>query len=50
MLHAWLKGIENKHELPEPTEGDVYHSISEGREKIDIENLPCNPIEAIEIA
>ncbi len=50
MLIAGLKGIENRYELPEPTETDVYHLTPEERRKMGIEELPGSLIEAIEIA
>ncbi len=50
MLHAGLKGIENRYTLPEPTEVDVYHLSPEERHKLGIEELPGSLIEAIEIA
>jgi len=50
MLHAGLKGIENRYPLPEPTEVDVYHLSPEERQKLGIEELPGSLIEAIEIA
>lgn len=50
MLHAGLKGIEDKYKLPEPTEVDVYHLSQEERQKMGIDELPGSLIEAIEIA
>ncbi|HPP07201.1 MAG TPA: glutamine synthetase family protein, partial [Syntrophorhabdaceae bacterium] len=50
MLHAGLKGIEKKYELPEPTEIDVYHLAPETRQSMGIGELPGSLIEAIELA
>jgi glutamine synthetase len=50
MLYAGLKGIENKYQLVEPTEIDVYHLSSETRQKMGIDELPGSLIEAIELA
>lgn len=50
MLHAGLKGIENKYPLPEPMETDVYHLPREERERLGIQELPGSLIEAIEFA
>ncbi len=50
MLTAGLKGIENKYQLPEPVERDVYHMDPEERKALSIEELPGSLIEAIEYA
>lgn len=50
MLTAGLKGIENKYQLPEPVERDVYHMDAEERKALGIEELPGSLIEAIEYA
>ncbi|MCS7279411.1 MAG: glutamine synthetase family protein [Thermodesulfobacteriaceae bacterium] len=50
MLHAGLKGIEEKYPLPEPVERDVYHMSVEERAKLGIEELPGSLWEAIEYA
>ncbi len=50
MLHAGLKGIEEKYELPEPVEKDVYHLTPEERDQLGIQELPGSLIEAIELA
>lgn len=50
MLHAGLKGIEEKYPLPEPVERDVYHMSTEERAQLGIEELPGSLWEAIEYA
>lgn len=50
MLHAGLKGIEEKYPLPDPVERDVYHMSVEERAKLGIEELPGSLWEAIEYA
>jgi len=49
MLAAGMKGVEEKYELPEPVEKDVYHMSEEEREKLGIKSLPGSLIEAIRI-
>jgi len=50
MLAAGLEGIENKYELPEPVEENVYEMCVEEREKRNIGMLPGNLLEAIKLA
>lgn len=50
MLAAGLDGIKNRHELPAPTETDVFHMGSEEKEKLGIKSLPGSLIEAIQEA
>lgn len=47
MLAAGLEGIENKYELPEPVERDVYQLSTEERQAFGIKSLPGSLIEAI---
>jgi len=49
MLAAGMKGVEEKYELPDPIEKDVYHMSEEEREKLGIQSLPGSLIEAIRI-
>jgi len=50
MLAAGLEGIENKYELPEPVERNVYEMTEEERRALGIETLPEDLYEAIEEA
>ena len=50
MLCAGLDGIEKGYSLPDPVEGDIYHMSVEEREKLNIDSLPGNLIEAIALA
>jgi glutamine synthetase len=50
MLAAGLEGIENKYELPEPVEENVYDMCEEERERRDIGMLPGSLWEAIKLA
>lgn len=50
MLAAGLKGIEEKYELPDAIEKDVYHLSVDERKELGIESLPGSLIEAIELA
>ncbi len=49
MLAAGLKGTEEKYELPDPIEKDVYHLSVDERKELGIESLPGSLIEAIEL-
>jgi glutamine synthetase len=49
MLAAGLKGIEEKYELPDPVERDVYHLSVDERKELGIDSLPGSLIEAIEL-
>jgi glutamine synthetase len=49
MLAAGLKGIEEKHDLPDPIEKDVYHLSVDERKELGIDSLPGSLIEAIEL-
>jgi len=49
MLAAGLKGIEEKYELPDAIEKDVYHLSVDERKELGIESLPGSLIEAIEL-
>jgi glutamine synthetase len=49
MLAAGLKGIEEKYELPDPVEKDVYHLSVDERKELGIDSLPGSLIEAIEL-
>ncbi len=49
MLAAGLKGIEEKYDLPDPTEKDVYHLSVDERKELGIDSLPGSLIEAIEL-
>jgi glutamine synthetase len=47
MLAAGLKGIEEKYELPEPIEQNIFHMTPEERQKLNIQSLPGTLEEAI---
>ncbi len=47
MLAAGLAGIENKYELPDSAEGNIFEMTPEEREKQGISTLPGNLFEAI---
>ncbi|MBC8394177.1 MAG: glutamine synthetase, partial [Deltaproteobacteria bacterium] len=47
MLAAGLKGIEDKYELPEPIEEDIYEMSDKEMERRGIRTLPGNLYEAI---
>jgi len=49
MLAAGLKGIEERYELPDAIEKDVYHLSVDERKELGIESLPGSLIEAIEL-
>ncbi|MFQ5842565.1 MAG: type I glutamate--ammonia ligase, partial [Thermodesulfobacteriota bacterium] len=49
MLAAGLKGIEEKYDLPDPIEKDVYHLSVDERKELGIDSLPGSLIEAIEL-
>jgi len=49
MLAAGLAGIENKYELPEPIEENVYDMSPERRKDLGIETLPADLWEAIKL-
>ncbi|MFC1998030.1 glutamine synthetase family protein [Chloroflexota bacterium] len=49
MLAAGLKGIENKYELPEPIEKNIYEMGEEERASLGIETLPGSLDDAIAI-
>jgi len=49
MLAAGLKGIEEKYDLPDPIEKDVYHLSVDERKEMGIDSLPGSLIEAIEL-
>ena len=49
MLAAGLKGIQEKYELPDPIEKDVYHLSVDERKELGIESLPGSLIEALEL-
>ena len=49
MLAAGLKGMQEKYELPDPIEKDVYHLSVDERKELGIESLPGSLIEAIEL-
>jgi glutamine synthetase len=49
MLVAGLKGIEEKYDLPDPIEKDVYHLSVDERKEMGIDSLPGSLIEAIEL-
>jgi glutamine synthetase len=49
MLMAGLKGIEEKYELPEPMETNLYHLTDAERKKLGIESLPASLGEALAI-
>lgn len=50
MLAAGLKGIDEKYELPEPIEQNIFHMSQKDREKLGIESLPSSLEEAIRSA
>ncbi len=50
MLHAGLDGIEQKYDITEPMEANLYHLSDAERKKLGIESLPNNLGEAIDIA
>jgi len=50
MLAAGLKGIDEKYQLADPTERDVYHLTQEEMIELGVNCLPGSLIEAIEIA
>ena len=47
MLAAGLAGIENKYELPDPVEEDIFQMNEEGRKARGIASLPGSLYEAI---
>ena len=47
MLTAGLKGIEEKYELPEPMETNLYHLTDTERKQLGIESLPASLGEAL---
>jgi len=47
MLAAGLAGIENKYELPDPVEEDIFQMSEEGRKARGIASLPGSLYEAI---
>ncbi len=47
MLAAGLEGIEQKYELPEPVERDIFHLTPTERKEMGIEELPGNLGDAI---
>ncbi|MCL6628148.1 MAG: glutamine synthetase family protein [Armatimonadetes bacterium] len=49
MLMAGLRGIEEKYELPDPMEKNLYHLTDEERKALGIESLPSSLGEAIAI-
>ena len=49
MLTAGLKGIEEKYELPEPMEKNLYHLTDGERKDLGIESLPASLGEALAI-
>ncbi len=49
MLAAGLEGIENKYEVPEPIEENVYEMSDEERAERGIGTLPASLLEAIQI-
>jgi len=49
MLAAGLKGMQEKYELPDPIEKDVYHLSVDERKELGIESLPGSLIEALEL-
>jgi glutamine synthetase len=48
MLAAGLKGIEEKYELPDPVEEDIYEMDEAARDRAGIDSLPGNLFEAIQ--
>lgn len=49
MLMAGLKGIEEKYELPEPMEKNLYHLTESERKELGIESLPASLGEALAV-
>jgi glutamine synthetase len=49
MLAAGLDGIENKYELPEPVEQNVYAMTTEDRKKRGIKTLPPDLWESLQL-
>ncbi|HET6454235.1 MAG TPA: glutamine synthetase family protein [Armatimonadota bacterium] len=49
MLAAGLKGIEEKYELPEPMETNLYHLTDAERKQAGIESLPASLGEALAV-
>jgi len=49
MLASGLKGIDNKYQLPEPLERDVYNLSYEEMKQLGVTCLPGSLVEAIEI-
>ena len=49
MLAAGLEGIENKYELPEPIEQNIYEMCQEDRDALSIKTLPGSLDDAIAI-
>jgi glutamine synthetase len=49
MLAAGLEGIENKYELPEPIEQNIYEMCEEDRDALSIKTLPGSLDDAIAI-
>jgi len=49
MLAAGLKGMQEKYELSDPVEKDVYHLSVDERKELGIDSLPGSLIEAIEL-
>lgn len=49
MLMAGLKGVEERYELPEPMETNLYHLTDAERRKLGIESLPASLGEALAI-
>ncbi len=47
MLMAGLRGIEEKYELPEPMEQNLYHLSDAERKELGIESLPASLGEAL---
>jgi glutamine synthetase len=49
MLAAGLRGIEEKYTLADPVEEDIYEMDATARKKADIDSLPGNLFEAIQL-
>jgi len=47
MLEAGLQGIENKYDLPDPIEKNIFHMSKEDRDDLEIQSLPGTLEEAI---
>jgi len=47
MLAAGLKGIENKYELPDPIEENIYHMTQAEKDRFHIQTLPSSLYSAI---